>query len=498
MILTKKSYLQWIVPTAALIIFMMVALGMNLMSYTDQIRTQAYSDAMDDVSMEAEGVSNSLKGMVSGVMTAAYLKESYPECPDEQLANAIVNGCRAYRTVICDEDGVGIDHSGVTVNISGYDYFDAAKNGEGDYLFVPSDGFDDSTEGVLIYRKLFKLEDETKLILLYYRNNDILENENTSSAVGSPIYVITDNDGIVLMTKGSEMSYGDSLWENLQTKMDKPNYDMFKRNVENERRSSYALYNTSTGSERVLFSCPLGISDWHYTVSIDRDYVTAKAERNLYGMRKMLTVATIMVVIFAVVMCVMFIMSRARTTAEGAAAEERAETDLLTGMNNKVSTEQKIKDQFRLHPDIQCAMILFDIDDFKRINDTMGHAFGDEVLAEVGRNVSSLYRVSDIYGRIGGDEFMVLVKDIGDTDSLINQIHRLEDFFHTFKVGTYSKYSPTASVGVSLFPSEGQDFETLYKEADGALYKSKRGGKNQVHFSDESVQEKYAERFGKR
>ena len=167
--------------------------------------------------------------------------------------------------------------------------------------------------------------------------------------------------------------------------------------------------------------------------------------------------------------------------------EEKADTDLLTGLYNKLATERKIKDYMADHPDTPGMMVLLDLDNFKKINDTKGHAFGDEVLRTLGMRLSPLFRSTDIVGRIGGDEFMVFIKGISDAEDVMKQSGKIVKFFRDFQVGDYVKYSATASIGVGLYPKEGTTFEELYKAADKALYISKNNGKNQVAFMDEEL-----------
>ena len=134
-------------------------------------------------------------------------------------------------------------------------------------------------------------------------------------------------------------------------------------------------------------------------------------------------------------------------------------------------------------------MFLFDIDNFKKINDTMGHAFGDEVLATFGKKIRSEFRVTDIIGRTGGDEFIIFLKDLKDEAVIEREAGRVAGFFKDFTVGTYTKYSPTASIGAAIYPRDGVDYESLYKAADTALYKAKKRGKNQLAFFSETTEE---------
>ena len=162
--------------------------------------------------------------------------------------------------------------------------------------------------------------------------------------------------------------------------------------------------------------------------------------------------------------------------------EDKADTDLLTGLNNKLATERKIKDYMAQNPKTQSMMFLLDIDNFKKINDTMGHAFGDEVLRSLGQQIGANFRATDIIGRIGGDEFMIFLKGIEDETVIRKEAKKIENFFKGFQAGEYVKYAATASIGAAIFPHDGADFETLYKAADQGLYKAKKRGKNQLAF----------------
>ena len=194
--------------------------------------------------------------------------------------------------------------------------------------------------------------------------------------------------------------------------------------------------------------------------------------------------------IFVALIIIIYIINRVSFTKESMELQNKAETDLLTDLLNKISTENKIKEYLEAEgQDKTCMMCVLDIDNFKKINDTMGHAFGDEVLATFGKKIRSEFRVTDIIGRTGGDEFIIFLKDLKDDAVIEREAGRVAGFFKDFTVGTYTKYSPTASIGAAIFPRDGQDYESLYKAADTALYKAKKRGKNQLAFFSETTEE---------
>lgn len=167
---------------------------------------------------------------------------------------------------------------------------------------------------------------------------------------------------------------------------------------------------------------------------------------------------------------------------------ERAQRDTLTKLFNK-GTSQKMIEQYL---DSKCmdrmaAVLIVDIDDFKMVNDTMGHLFGDTLLVSIARAIEGKFRQDDIVGRIGGDEFIVCIKDIsnvGTAEVKANQILlALEDA--TSVKGMSRKVS--CSIGIAISPISGQSFEELYQKADLALYQAKRLGKNQAVLFDETA-----------
>lgn len=220
-------------------------------------------------------------------------------------------------------------------------------------------------------------------------------------------------------------------------------------------------------------------------LGVDQNYVE---ERQQYLYRSGNKTTYQLVFIFAislVVIVVLNVVNGRKSVENSKVLEEKADTDLLTGLNNKLATERKIKEYMREHPNSKALMFVLDIDNFKKINDTMGHAFGDEVLRELGRYLGSNFRVTDVVGRTGGDEFTIFLKNLKDDPTTIRESQKLINFFRSFQVGEYVKYSATASIDAAVFPEDGKDFESMYKAADQALYKAKKRGKNQLAFYDD-------------
>lgn len=156
-----------------------------------------------------------------------------------------------------------------------------------------------------------------------------------------------------------------------------------------------------------------------------------------------------------------------------------AQTDLLTGLYNKITAE-KLIDEY-LNGDGKnkiSAIIAIDIDNFKSVNDNLGHLIGDKVLVEIAQKLKTLFRYTDIIGRFGGDEFVVFLKDLSpeqkDFKKIANDI--LNSLRAKIENNEYCKIS--ASVGIAIYPKNGLNFQQLYKNADDALYRAKKSGKD--------------------
>jgi len=168
--------------------------------------------------------------------------------------------------------------------------------------------------------------------------------------------------------------------------------------------------------------------------------------------------------------------------------------DALTGLPNRALLMDRLchaasRANRANHEDTRMAVLFIDLDRFKAINDSLGHAVGDAVLQAVAGRLKSLVRDEDTLSRLGGDEFVVLLESVRDGEAAATVaekiIHALEKMLH---IGTYPLHI-SASIGISLYPEDGQDAETLLKHADAAMYKSKERGRNTFQFYEQGITE---------
>ncbi len=128
------------------------------------------------------------------------------------------------------------------------------------------------------------------------------------------------------------------------------------------------------------------------------------------------------------------------------------------------------------------ALLLLDLDRFKMVNDTLGHAFGDKVLQDVARRITALIGESDTLARIGGDEFVVLLNDIEGARDAAKIANRIIDMLSKPIVIDGHEVFVSTSIGISLFPNDGVDKNDLITNADVAMYRAKEEGRNHIQF----------------
>jgi diguanylate cyclase (GGDEF)-like protein/PAS domain S-box-containing protein len=158
--------------------------------------------------------------------------------------------------------------------------------------------------------------------------------------------------------------------------------------------------------------------------------------------------------------------------------------DTLTGLPNRAMLFEYAGHLLAHNRRIErsAAVLFLDLDRFKPINDTHGHDTGDDVLKEVAKRLSRILRAEDIVIRLGGDEFVILLQDIKKA-SYAREVasHIVAKMNEPFQVGELTLFLST-SIGISIFPEDGQDIDTLISHADAAMYQAKQAGRNNFQF----------------
>ncbi len=176
----------------------------------------------------------------------------------------------------------------------------------------------------------------------------------------------------------------------------------------------------------------------------------------------------------------------AETTAELA---RMAHFDTLTKLYNRSAFESLLPQALHnaQRDNRQVAVLVIDLDRFKNVNDSLGHAIGDQLLKGVAERLRESVRASDIVARIGGDEFIIVLPDIENALSVAGVASKLKhNLADSYRVGPHKLYA-TPSIGIALFPADGTDAATLLKNADAAMYHAKAQGRNNFQFFSEGM-----------
>ncbi len=164
----------------------------------------------------------------------------------------------------------------------------------------------------------------------------------------------------------------------------------------------------------------------------------------------------------------------------------KAEMDAMTRIYNKVATKERINNFIKnSRNQDKHALLIVDMDNFKKINDTFGHLKGDEVLKEGVGHLKNMFRGDDIIGRIGGDEFVVFMSNVTSREDIVNKAKSIGKAFRKTYSEDGEEVTVSASIGISIFPMDGDDYEELLDKSDKALYEVKKNGKNGFCFYHE-------------
>lgn len=388
----------------------------------------------------------------------------------------------AYMALAVNRQGKGVSDMGGKIKIGENHAVIDWNNPEHQVVYTENDGVTGKSAVVVA----MPVQDSPTFLLAYYdlelMSSFIDVREYDRKSWGSVI----DGSGNVVFAKSASstgLDTGFALLESYKQSAGEEAYAGLCDKMAHGQRSHIRM---NIGDTYTYISlAPLGIGDWYFAIGISDSHVDGLVQKEWRPTKE---AAVQIAVALAIFMCVVVIGNyaiRRTLDSNSVALQKKADMDLLTELNNKIATERKIKEYMEEHPREQALMFIFDIDNFKKINDTRGHAFGDEVLRNIGMRLKAEFRSSDIIGRVGGDEFILFLKDIQSDEILVKEAMKVARLFQNFEVGQYSKYSVTSSVGCAVYPWDSATFEGLYKAADKGLYKAKKRGKNQLAFYEE-------------
>lgn len=177
-----------------------------------------------------------------------------------------------------------------------------------------------------------------------------------------------------------------------------------------------------------------------------------------------------------------------RRKRESIALRKQAEHDLLTGLLNRVTATERINRMLaQSRKGERHAFFVIDIDNFKNINDHLGHLKGDELIVETATRIRRLFREKDIVARVGGDEFVVFLRRIISAEMVVNKAENIGEAFRGSRDSGCVGLS--CSIGISFYPFDGASYEELFRKADVAMYAAKNSGKNSFRIYSREIGE---------
>jgi len=161
--------------------------------------------------------------------------------------------------------------------------------------------------------------------------------------------------------------------------------------------------------------------------------------------------------------------------------EYLASHDLLTGLPNRGALEERLEQSISraIRLNKLGALLFVDLDCFKKVNDSLGHCIGDELLKDAANRLKNTCRLQDVITRYGGDEFIIVLEDVNSIEEVNTKAQRLLDTLQDPFTIKNHELNVSASIGISLFPRDGETVSKLVRKADLSMYKAKDAGRNQ-------------------
>ena len=290
-------------------------------------------------------------------------------------------------------------------------------------------------------------------------------------------YIVDDFGNCVVSADDAPLAAGENVFETLS--------EDASAGIANDialRRSG--TFSANYNGRQLVTYTPLGMLNWYLFVGVEENAAMASYSALT---RLGADLSTQLVLIAGGVCLYIIFLRRAERLSQLKKLRDEADTDALTGLLNRAAFQQRVEEYLLRENGAQAAFLLIDIDHFKAVNDTYGHAAGDEALIAFSSALKKTLRETDLVGRFGGDEFAVLMYGPITKNTARGRAERLIAAFRNIKTGQVS--SLPASIGVALTEKDLMRFDTVYHRADTALYRAKNSGRDTVCLYGEAPEE---------
>lgn len=378
-----------------------------------------------------------------------------------------------HRISIFKKDGTCYTSDGITTNASSRNYFQRSLKGKR-ALSDPLESIIDNKNLVALSVPIFDDNNQVKGVLGGTYNVEKLRqmlfrdlyNGNGYSFIVTSTGTLVSIDEEKLKVSGNQNFF--KYYEKAFCK-DGVSLKTIKKDFKNQEKNCRTI--CKNDDSRYIAYQPLGFKDWMicYVIPVD-------AAQDSFAFIKFYELILSGVLAAAVTLLLAAIWEINKRSQHS--LMKKAQTDSLTGVLNKESTEVQISKWLdsRECEGIQ-ALLMIDLDKFKQINDTYGHAIGDNVLKHTADLLKGIFRESDIIGRIGGDEFVILMKNVRQEIVVLQHMEEVCKKLNLLEIETLHRGKINCSIGAAYAPKHGQTFMELYTCADKALYQVKKNGR---------------------
>lgn len=388
------------------------------------------------------------------------------------LIKAFMENTDLNRTAIIDSDGNALYDNNVVKNVAHRRYFKESMQGK-QSLSDPLESSVDQQTRVILSVPIYKNNQVVGVVGGSYNVTKLGNMLFDDLFDGQGKSFIVDQDGnLITRDKKYEKKHNiktiDNLFDICDEKEVKTDF--------NQQESDLIQIQTKKNKSLYLAYSPLKINDWMICY-----IVPVHVAQESYTFIK--HYVTLLATFLGLIVLSLMIYLAHSNSRENKYLIHLSEIDPLTSVFNKETTQKLIDQKLKNHEHF-CFLIL-DVDDFKSVNDNYGHAVGDKVLKNLSDLFKNHFRQTDIVGRIGGDEFIILIEDEHIAESRIQSLLKK---VNALKIEELQDFKLSISVGMAFAPSNGTTFMELYRHADHALYQTKRTGKNnyKIYKNDEN------------
>ena len=470
----------------AILIFtcaMTVSLSIFLVKVQNSIDTNSQNIMTSTVSHQSNHVLSILQihyGFLNSI--ADKMGKSSELLSDEnmKLLVSMAKNTDFERTALIETDGTAHYDNGAEKNVAQRRYFQEAIQGNKTLSDPLESSVDKETRvilGVPVYQNgnviavLGGSYNVTALSRMLF--NDVFDNSGYS--------LIVNQQGEIIAYDGDpayhKITYGDNFFKFYERKnlLSNATLQNVRQDFQNGTDGTVKMRTASdSATAQYLSYTRLGINDWMICYVIP----VADAQES-YDFIKTDESILLGVFLILVLLLVFYIIRSNRKQNEKLL--RTAQLDGLTGAYNKRATEEHINEILTQMPNEKGTFVILDIDKFKEVNDQHGHAVGDTVLHELSKTFFRHFREDDIIGRIGGDEFVIYMRNTESKEIASARINKLIENVRNLPFEEMNGKYVTISVGIAFAPEDGSCYMDLYKNADTALYEAKHNGRDRYH-----------------